>query len=117
MSRQARATNSSDRATRAFEGFLELLRCPSCGGSFAAPGADALRCTGCMRTFPIAGDRPVLIDEARSIFSHVDYAHVEPHKETLPNESGLGAWWRRLPSPPGRGDGTAGRRDPGGRGA
>ena len=39
---------------------MAALRCPSCGGALHADGS-ALRCDGCGRSYPIAGEVPILV--------------------------------------------------------
>ena len=54
---------------------LELLQCPRCGAPLGKPRHDGIACTSfaCRARYPIAGGRPVLIDEDASIFSHAAY--------------------------------------------
>ena len=63
-----------------FSDCLDLLCCPRCKGPLAPPDGERLRCAaaGCGMTFPIVGGRPVLIDEARSVFALDDYRAVRP---------------------------------------
>lgn len=80
-----------------------ILRCPRCKGPFAAPVEDVIRCgnSACGGSFPIVSGRPVLIDEARSVFSLADYREA-PARTASPT-GGLGArlrgWAARVPSP------------------
>ena len=48
--------------------YADALRCPVCAGALA-PETAALRCTVCGRTYPVAGDVPVLVADT-------DAAHV-----------------------------------------
>ena len=51
---------------------LEMLRCPTCGGTLATE-ASSLACEGtCGTRFPVVGGVPVLINEANSIFKIAD---------------------------------------------
>jgi SAM-dependent methyltransferase len=53
----------------------ELLGCARCKGALLPPSNDSLRCAdvACQLEFPIVAGKPVLIDEARSLFEHDDY--------------------------------------------
>lgn len=50
---------------------MEMLRCPDCHGTFAAPSVgesdvEELVCTGCGKAYPVRNGVPVLlVDEAR----------------------------------------------------
>jgi SAM-dependent methyltransferase len=66
-----------DRARlRLSEEAVGLLRCPISRGQLAR-GGDGLHCldAGCGTSFPIIDGIPVLINEARSIFSIADFRH------------------------------------------
>jgi SAM-dependent methyltransferase/uncharacterized protein YbaR (Trm112 family) len=93
-----------------YQAFAELLCCPTCKGAFAPTAGEVLRCADarCGRTFPIVGDRPVLIDEDRSVFQHRDYQSVpaagpDPEGPSATATEGAGGkarlWLSRLPSP------------------
>ncbi len=93
-----------------YQAFAELLCCPTCKGAFAPTAGEVLRCADarCGKTFPIVGDRPVLIDEDRSVFQHRDYQSVPAAGPDLEGRSakatqGAGGkarlWLSRLPSP------------------
>ena len=93
-----------------YQAFAELLCCPTCKGAFAPTAGEVLRCADarCGKTFPIVGDRPVLIDEDRSVFQHRDYQSVPAAGPDLEGRSakateGAGGKARlllsRLPSP------------------
>jgi SAM-dependent methyltransferase len=81
---------------------LALLCCPTCKGDLvAAPGVLACASPSCGKRFPVVANRPVLIDEARSLFALADYA-----APSCPAEGRAGhppgrvrTWLRRLPSP------------------
>jgi SAM-dependent methyltransferase/uncharacterized protein YbaR (Trm112 family) len=87
-----------------YTSYLDVLCCPRCKGPLAPPEGDHLRCadSGCGTVFPVVGGRPVLIDEARSVFALADYRPVEP---TASSASSGGAmqrlrdWARSVPSP------------------
>ncbi|MCU1588419.1 MAG: Methyltransferase type 11 [Frankiales bacterium] len=51
------------------------LMCPVCASEIEDRG-PALRCLGCSAEFPKHGDVPVLIDQARSLFSHDDILRI-----------------------------------------
>lgn len=93
-----------------YQAFAELLCCPTCKGAFAPTACEVLRCADarCGKTFPIVGDRPVLIDEDRSVFQHRDYQSVpaagpDPEGRSAKATEGAGGkarlWLSRLPSP------------------
>jgi uncharacterized protein YbaR (Trm112 family) len=81
---------------------LELLCCPTCKGDLVAePGVLACSRPPCEKRFPVVDNRPVLIDEARSLFALADYS--EP-RCLPPGRAGnlvgrVRTWLRRLPSP------------------
>ena len=80
----------------------DLLRCPRCKGRLSPPQGDRVRCAdpGCGQSFPLVSGRPVLIDEERSVFSHVDYRPLAAASAGPPGALGrLRAWLRRVPSP------------------
>jgi SAM-dependent methyltransferase/uncharacterized protein YbaR (Trm112 family) len=81
-----------------YETVLSLLCCPACKRPLA-PAGNGLQCTdpACGKAFPIVDGRPVLIDEARSVFSHADYRDAQNPTNTPPDS--LREWVRRLPSP------------------
>jgi len=55
---------------------------------------------GCDRRFPIVSDRPVLIDEERSVFSHSDYHPITAPAPKVPGPlDRLRTWVRHIPSP------------------
>lgn len=80
--------------SRAFEPFLDLMCCP-CRGALTVDG-DVIRCATCATSFPVVRGRPVLIDEARSVFALRDYR--ERPAAASPT-SAVREWVRRLPSP------------------
>lgn len=47
--------------------------CPTCHGAELVPGAQSLRCPACGAEYPVVDERPILICEARSLFSFEDY--------------------------------------------
>jgi SAM-dependent methyltransferase/uncharacterized protein YbaR (Trm112 family) len=79
---------------------VALLRCPRCKGPLAAPRVDRVDCAdaACGGSFPIVSERPVLIDEERSVFSHADYRPL-----AAPAAPGaldrVRDWIRHVPSP------------------
>jgi len=81
---------------------VALLRCPRCKGPLGPAEGGRIRCadTACGGDFPIVSDRPVLIAEERSVFSHADYG---PIAEPRPGPPGpiarLREWARHVPSP------------------
>lgn len=62
----------------AFTAYLDKLACPACRGALAESQSTTLRCASCSATYPVYGERPVLIDESKSVFSHDDYKDVRP---------------------------------------
>jgi uncharacterized protein YbaR (Trm112 family) len=45
---------------------LEIIRCPSCRGTFADPTTEEITCSSCGLAYPIRHGVPVLLlDEAR----------------------------------------------------
>jgi len=87
--------------------FRAILCCPACKGELMAEDGGVLRCgdVRCGKSFPVVAGRPVLIDEARSVFHHRDYqsARQGPASEiTKPAEGTDGkarVWLSRIPSP------------------
>ena len=85
------------------EKFEDILCCPSCKGALAREGDAVLRCRDarCGKSFPVAGGRPVLIDEDRSVFHQADYrtepAAAAPDAEKTPGKARL--LLSRIPSP------------------
>ena len=80
----------------------EVLRCPRCKGPLAGPEGDRVRCAtaDCGRSYPIVSERPVLIDEERSVFSHADYRPIaEPPAGPPGALDRLREWTRHVPSP------------------
>jgi SAM-dependent methyltransferase/uncharacterized protein YbaR (Trm112 family) len=81
---------------------LAFLCCPTCKGDLvAAPGVLSCSNPTCGKRFPVVGNRPVLIDEARSLFALADYVAPRCLPEGRAGHS-LGrvrSWLRRLPSP------------------
>lgn len=73
---------------------VELLRCPACACDLAG-ARQTFACRRCGKRYPVVAGRPVLIDEAKSIFSHAEYHPPVIEAAT----TGLRAWVRRLPSP------------------
>jgi SAM-dependent methyltransferase len=84
------------------DALVPLLRCPRCKGHLAPPEPDHVQCgdPGCDRSFPIVSDRPVLIDEERSVFSHCDYRPIAAPSPKQPGPlDRLRSWMRHVPSP------------------
>jgi len=84
----------------AFTAYLDKLACPACRGALAESQSTTLRCASCSATYPVYGERPVLIDESKSVFSHDDYKDVRPlGAQVDPSLRGrLRAFERSLPS-------------------
>ena len=81
---------------------VALLRCPRCKGPLAPSDRDHIRCgdPACGGSFPIVSDRPVLIAEERSVFSHADYRPIaEPPSGPPGAIDRVREWARHVPSP------------------
>jgi len=92
------------RSVEGFRSFLQMLRCPRCGAELSPPTETALACSSerCGERYPIAADRPVLIDESQSIFRKESYLAASGSKAAVGADESRGAlaeWIRRLPSP------------------
>ncbi len=89
-----------DRQQLDFAAVRPLLACPTCKGPLAtaAPTDAWLKCAApaCGKTFPVCHGKPVLLDEARSVFDHASY-HAPPSAAARPTR--LGEFVRQLPSP------------------
>lgn len=51
------------------------LQCAACKADLSSTGTTALRCE-CGKAYPLVQGKPVLIDEAKSIFAHAEYRHL-----------------------------------------
>lgn len=67
--------------------------CPSCRSSLVSDG-KRLNCTGCQAGYPVLRGIPIVIDEARSVFTIADYVH-DSHDAAPPLRP---SWLRRLRS-------------------
>ena len=91
----------------ASDSFRAILCCPACKGDLRAEVGGVLHCgdVRCGKSFPVIAGRPVLIDEARSIFHHGDYRSPcqGAESESANPAEGTGGkarlWLNRIPSP------------------
>ena len=82
---------SIERETSA--GDWPWLQCPACKADLSSAGTTALHCR-CGNAYPLVQGKPVLIDEAKSIFAHAEYRHL--HQASPPTR--LTKMLRSLPA-------------------
>jgi SAM-dependent methyltransferase len=79
--------------TEALAGDWPWLQCPACKADLAATGTTSLRCR-CGKSYPLVEGKPVLIDEAKSIFAHAEYRHLT----AAPPPTRIAKMLRKLPA-------------------